>query len=422
MKFDAKLSGLYRCLIPAINISSKPLIKDLYETNKVLMKVEGKQLIVYANNGRMYCHSKLSDLTVDGVDFGFSEDGEITVDTNDLSAALASFDPKETLEFVVASGTNELKIIKVNDREEFQTIPIMAQNLTIPDLPDKYNKTLEINRELFVNSINNVYFAIGFEDQVELFLYWILRVAGNCKTRFIAGNKNRFAVSEAEEDSMISSDPATMNILFAKEHTPLLLKTLSNIDDKSITIKQADPKSKNYALVIESKPHTISMSNMAPNAQWPDENKILNYQFTHKVVTKVADWKYAIKASQATFQDGAKDNKPHKITLEFDFNSKTIKVMASDIKKSTRKVDILDSSINAKDVEKSFNCVALYIQEIDKLGHKDGYAQIEYSSPTKPILVRFTKSETVVDALSSENVRSHGYDEKNLMFFAPLGN
>ena len=421
MEFDAKLAGLRKSLMPALSVAAKPLIKDLYEADKVLLKVEKDSLKVYANNGRMLITSKLSNMTVEDVDFDFHKDGLITVNSEDLGTALNSFNLDETVKFLVDEKSNELQVIKKDDIEQFQTIPLLAKNIDIPDTPDKFTKTLTIDRDLFVNSANTISFAIGFEDQVPQFLYWLLRVASEKKVRFIASNKNRFAVCEVEYDKVVTSKPATTNLLFAKEHTLLMIKILESVDDKSITIKQADPSKDNSGLIIETLVHAVSMANTVPNAQWPDENRILNYDFTHKVVSKVEDWRNANKGSLATFKDGAKDNRPHKVTLKFDYKAKNIKVVVDDIKKSTRKVAVVDAEYPDKDVIDSLECVSPYLQEINKLGHKDGFVQIEFSSKKKPVLMRFTKEEKVTLSADAINVRSHGYNEKITMFFAPLG-
>jgi len=369
----------------------------------------------------MLITSSLSNMTVEDVDFDFREDGLITVGSEDLSTALNSFDSDEIVKFLVNDKDKELQVIKKNDLEQFQTIPLLAKDLDIPDTPDKFTKTLTINRELFVNSANTISFAIGFEDQVPQYLYWLLRIASEKKVRFIASNKNRFAVCEVEYDKVAKSTPATTNLLFAKEHTLLMIKILESIDDSTITIKQADPAKDNSGLILETMIHTVSMANTVPNAQWPDENRILNYSFTHKVVSKVEDWKNANKGSIATFRDGAKDNRPHKVTLNFDYKAKNIKVVVDDIKKSTRKVPVVDAEYPEKEAIDSLDCVSPYLQEINKLGHKDGFVQIEFSSKKKPVLMRFTKEDKVTVPADAINVRSHGYNEKVMMFFAPLG-
>lgn len=421
MKLSVNVGPFIKAISPAVEVASKNGLKEFEGVGKINFEVKDKkELLVSSFGGRTSVEATLSDLTVDNTKFEFLADGKFTVEADLLVKTLASFDPDDqiTLEYD-SSGNKELVISRKADASENQKLPTSDMEVVMPEKAEKFVKTLKIKRDIFLSAATWVNFAIGFEEQ-SMWLYWPLRIAGNKKVRAIAGYGGRLAGKDIEGADLVDCSPATTNFLLSKDHTPLVTKLLNSVPDETVEFKQSDPKNGPYQMVVKTGTYELTLTNMAPNIQWPDENALLNLGYNQKFVVKVSDLLLAAKGTSATFHEGlVKDRKPHVASVTVDFANKLMTIETNEIMKSSRKVPILDSAATLPKIE--FKCVSMFLNEIAQKGERDGYIQIEALGPDKPIVAYFNAAEKVSDPSTFKKVNNlTKIGERTFLLFAPL--
>jgi hypothetical protein len=318
----------------------------------------------------------------------------------------------------------------MSDEEEFQTVPASSESINFPRSYDSVYNEVKLQKDAFIKAINKIFFAVGFETQREKFLYWALRIRKN-KIRTVAGTGGRFAIYELE-GSGVASSQKDCDILFLKNHTPVMLSLLKTADSKEITIKQSDPSDQSYQISIETGDFTFNLVGMNPNIQWVDEDKFLSIDYDYKVVTTIADWESVSKGISATYSDLIKkEDRIPPVKIEVDFKKNTILAVVDDLLKSRRKIKILDSKIK-DDSTFTFDVCSPYINEIaERTDDPDGFVQLYFAevenansmnrAKKRPIVVSYYSSGEVKGSVADvEHEMPSGQKERYTIFFATL--
>ena len=423
MKFRVKVQGFTNGIIPAAEVAAKSS-KDFISDGKIKIVVEPKEIAVYAFSGIIGIESKLSTTTIDKLDYRFDTPGEVTVSAKDLLAVLSSFAPTESvvIEAKKDGDTQKLFITLERDDEQFQTLPCLDDCVSLPKESAKFENTLTITRDVLMKGISRVSFATGFEKERPRYKYWALKMFKNGTIRFSAGDGGRWAVLDLEGKSIVSSGKGEHSFLIHRDHTPIVMKVLEHSVDANVVLKQS-AKNDSYHIVIEAMPHKMILVGLDPTVTSVDEDIFINRAYKHKVVTVLADWKYAALGVSATFNDICrKTNQSHKARIDFDFVKKTMIVKTDYSMSSTRKIPIVDSSVSDGITDSWFICSSAILKEITDCSEYGKSVQMEMSDAKEPVIVRLYAADKVTDGLTLKNVDDGtGITEKFCIIFASYG-
>lgn len=405
MKINCLVSDFLSIIEPACYVASKSSIKTNPFNDQISIKTENNMIEMLSFNGSVSIFTKIEDVSLEYNNMKISGSGNITVSSVNLMKNVSSFNEEETIEVELFDdkGQKELRISKVSDKEEFQSIPCLSSNIFIPDNSNvDMSKEINIDRSVFLECANKINFALGFENE---FLYWVMRVAGE-KIRFASGDNRRFAILDAAGSEIVKSNSKTSNIMFPKEHSAILLKLLSKSNSSKFTIKEYKKTNLHYQSISFDN-HVLIFYHIDPNVQWPDENKVLKKEIKTKFVVSAKDWETVAKAVDAAF-DGAEidENKFEVVSLRTDFKEKVLHVEVNENHKISRKVPLLDYfAESGEDI--SFKVNALYLKEIFLKGEKDGKYQFDFGGLIEdslgnkfvgPFFVIYYASEKVKDS------------------------
>ena len=423
MKFVAQVEGLVNALTPAIDVSTKGILKDENGAfgggGYINLKVADNTLHASAFNGFCGITSDISNIHVSSGSFKFEEDGQVEVSAADLAQSLASFEGEDMIIIELQTGNGKnLVIKKEDDEDQYQMMPVVDIVVNSPKEATKFVKKVTIPISTFLQGANDVASGVGFERSADKqkFLYWIVRLVDGKKVRFASCDFVRLITHEIHGDDLCTSQPSKCNFLISVDHSAVLLKVLSNSDADDMVIRQSDPKEANYQVIVEAGNHTLTMINMQPNIQWPDESKIMPDEVENNLIFTVAEWKAIDKALAATL-DGAGDiGLFSKAILSYDTKDDFIKIDVDSGKKTSRKVKIVDKIINLNQPI-SVKVNVPHLREIAKHGVKDGFVQIGFNNPTDngdgtfkyhPLIVRHFANSSVSDAAEIKNSLGNG--------------
>lgn len=430
MNFSVKVLGFKNAISHVIDVATKDFIKDSVGENKIVIAPDSQGISVSAFNGKMSIVEELSDINNDDLNYTFNEDGEVTISAKDLVKVLDSFSPNEIIVFEQKADSSEVYIKKSKDDEQYQTLPCYKQEIAFPRDAAEFDKEIEIRRDILLIGIDRIFFATGFEEQREKYLYWIMRINKN-DVRFAAGTGAIFSVVNFSGDDIIKSDKYGDELLISKDHTPVLCKILSSLTCDKIVIKQSsatDDKAP-YQIVVSTPNMKIKMVGMVPNISWIDESVILDSEYDSKMIIDISELEMASKGTMATINEEIqKSNKITQSQVIIDPSKSIMTVQTKDLMKSVRKVPIVDyySKDGDKD-EHQFVCSSTYLKDVTKFSSKTKYVQLEMvknkndDSKKKAILFRYYANDKVSDANKIKNENSMaGISETLNIFFVQL--
>lgn len=412
MKIQTKVSDFIKLISISAEVSKSAVLKTsigvFIQSNKLTFIASDNELKILAFSGQVGIETVIDNFD-DSIKILSS--GKVTVVASDLISHLNSFDENE---IVVLEYNNvdckEFTIYKLSDKTEFQSLPVLDMEISLPDVSEKKIKSFTIDRRIFVSGAEKILFALGIEEQKPQFLYWVFR-ASSKKVRFAAGDNRRFAIHDLSGVDIVSNLAKSTNVLFPKDHTNILLKILNSCKDDMFELNQSESeKTETYFMQVLIGNHRVILTNMNPNIEWPDESRILSVPYDNKAVIDSKDFSIISKAIGATFLDGIKkEMKPHEVELVFDFNNKILIAKVDDISKTSRKIPLLDYVSK----NNNFSCkfTAMYLQEIASKGEK-GLIQIEFnnaieqadgSKRNKPFLFKFFAENKISDLVEYKN-------------------
>jgi len=409
MKITCTASDFINIIEPACYVASKAMLKTNPFNDLITIKTEDNKINLLSFNGMMSLNTNIENVKLENDNMKVEGVGKITISSTNLLKNIKSFRDEEELiiELYSENDQKDLRISKKEDLEEFQSLPCYSTDISTPDYARvDIAKEIEVHRETFVAGANRVNFAQGDEKSGELakFSYWLLRFAGS-KMRFAAGDNRRFPILDVNGDGIFKTKAKTANIMFPKEQSAVLLKLLSSSKCNTFKIKESKKTSLYYQL-FEFDNHSLIISHVDPNIQWPDESKILNKDIKTKFVVSAEDWAVVAKAVDAAF-DGEEidNNKSEVVTLKTEFKENLLHIEVNETHRISRKVSFLDYwSETGEDLE--FKVFALYLKEIFNKGEKQGKYQFDFGEVVEnangdktvgPFFVRYYADEKVQD-------------------------
>ena len=413
LNFTAKLSSLKSGLRPAIEVATKGALKDCKDTNHITLEAADGQLTAYAYGGRLGCTVSISNLTDQDLGYTCDTEGKITVNAVDLMKNLDSFPESETV--AIISTGNELKIQKAGDSEEVQALPLLNDEVVPPPFATSFDKELTVPRGLFLEGIKQTFWAVGFEDHKEQYLYWRL-IAEKGAANFAAGTGGRFARWDtwALNNSSFLGSADTTQFFFHKDQTPALQSIIGALSSDDVIIRQATRKGDTPdQIVFEAGDVKIIFVGFNPNIKWPNIDKNIKEKKPYEIETKVSDWEYATKGLLATFSEEIKrEHDSHESDIEAKLDKGFILLTSRTGLRAQRKVPIIDIKQRGDVADGlEFHCSTPYIGEIFSKNPKGSNVFIQHHEDTaRPVFIVGSKNTN--DAA--------GFESQLTVFFASM--
>lgn len=426
MKFKAKVSGLIQGLSPVIAIAQKGVHKEYPQAYLVTIKATQKALEVFADGGHVSASNEINDLLY-GLDYVATSEGAITVNAVDLHQILLSFSENDVVvielhEIKAPDGTvggREISISLESDVEQVQTIPVqdLVCELQTPvgvKKGTKLNK-ITLRRDLFINYANKIMFAHGDMDQMKNFLYWVLRSYDTGALRFAAGTGSIFAIIDLD-GANLSDSKVSMDLYFPNKQTQAILGVLNEVKDDMVSIESQD-----RYVSISCGSVKMVLYTCDPTIVWPDENQYLGRASKFGFVTKVVNWRNAVKGIVATNNSEAKQQtKVHNCLLNVDFSKMVIQARSESSLKSIRKIAIDKFVTNEDEKQVSIKCNSRFVNDIISKASDDEYIQFEIEDSKKPIVVRYYACDDFRDPLTLTKPNDDGIRERYSIIFATV--
>ena len=422
MKFNVRADILATLLRSGVEASTKSIIKNSSDIGKMTLDSQKQCLKINAFGGHVGVVLKFDNINFDYLDYDCETPGKVTIGSTDLVLALGSFEPGVviTIQLNEDGSTKELIIVNKNDDSEKQCMPVFDNEVNMPKIASTFDKNIKIRRDVFINSVNRVFFAVGFGELIPKFLYWILKTDKE-KATFATGTGMRFMLLKLSGKDFIEVD-GPQNVMIHKDFTPLLISILNTGYSEFITIKQSSKNSiSSNQTVIEYGTHIVVLVGFDSDMDWVDEDMIINSDKMCKFITKTSDWVYPMKGIRATYSaENRKESIRHNMIGVLDKEAKQIEMETNELTKSKRKVSIGDFVDNGEDLYPfTFKCSSQYLSELPHYFDTGGFSQIEIMGPRKPIIVRDYASEKVSDKVERINDKT-GLTEEYIMFFSVL--
>lgn len=404
MKFEINAKKFIKSIEAAIKVSRKG-IKDSDFFNVITVKATFQEISVMAFGGEVGINVPISDINISDINYKCEKECTFTVNTIDFIGSLDRFDNQNI------NITKENKEIVISHKDDLatrsQTVPLYRGDVIVPTIADSFTKEITINREIFIENVKRIFYAIGYEEKRPKYLYWKLLFCDG-KVQFIAGTGGRFAISTIK-GSAFSGYKDEIEFFFSKNSTPVILDILSNSDCDDIKIKQAIKNKNNVdQIVIDFGGQESIIVGFDPDIDWSTVslNSILNRDSETIVVTNVSNWGKEIAGMNVTYNEDLKKEHelhnvdvrvdPDKQILHFDINSRlkfTGYVNISKIEKISEDKDML-----------CFRCHSRYLDEVINNSDSNEDLKFEMSGPSKPVIVRHLPKDNASKGIVEEFV------------------
>ena len=301
----------------------------------------------------------------------------------------------------------ELQFYKADKSDELQTLPVFDDKINIPKLPDKFDKEVKIKKDVLLDAVNKIFFAISFESSNDRFIYWFMKYNKD-EAQFVTGSGMRFATLKLSGKNFIEAKDKG-DFIFHRDHTPVLLSVLKLLPVEYISIKQNDK-----SMVITAGSTTITVMGFEPNIRRYDETIFFNKPKKCKFITKVSDWVYPMKGIRATYNTEVKKmGSFHEAKLEVDAEKKTLVVQANTQLKSSRKIEVKDLENKEPNIKKyDFKVLSQFFAEMPDYFNASGYCQIEIGEKELPIVLHDYAKDKVSDVRPSSINEKTGLTEQ----------
>jgi hypothetical protein len=448
MKFSAKTESFLEGLQPAINISTKETDVDYQESGVITLDVKSNKVIASAHGGGSQVISEISNNLFPELDYTCEEKGIVTLNTIEFIKALSSFDIKSSITFDIKPSITDddeekgfsfslistRKIVTkktTKNIKERQSIPIQSdeRKVVLADVPNEFDYEVEVNKDIFLEGMSRVNFAIGYEDSRPVYNSQAMYVSKK-KLRFVAGTGARFAIvtyTGKGLSNLLKTD-SSVSTIFPKHNISNLIVLLKSSNVENIIIKQSYNKS-NYPdqIVVEFKGTQFVFLKIDNSITYPVVDNVLNKKdYSYQVQTPFSEWRLGFKGVEATNTIEYQQESPrHNAIVEANFESGWFNLKGKTNAEADRYVafsDIFEANgtvvgdspvgfaVNSHYLDDLYNkwekfsdkdSDKLHISFMDQFSVKDG--------KTPPIVVRYPEKEN-----SSLNIKT-----EYILFFSP---
>ena len=399
MELQVKVDTFLKSLKPFVEVATKGITKGFADSNKLEITAGADGIEIKSFGGCIAISSKLTDLDVDGLNYLYKSGGTITVNATDLVTTLSSFEDGTLLTLKLNQGAGkELEISKVGDNKELQTLPLYDDTIVYPKLSKKFEKEVKIKREVLLNAIDRIIFAISSYNADKRFVYWYMKYDQD-KVNFVTGSGMRFATLNISGKDFIETKDKG-DFIFHRDQTPTILSVLKSTSEDYVVIKESTKTDDIPGQMVLSFGSTsILVVGFDPDIKRYDEGIFLKRPKTCKFVTKVSDWIFPMKGIRATYNsDVKKAGESHEAEMVMDVDKKTFAVKTSTSLKSNRSIPVIDlENTDANVKQYQITSLSQYLAEVPSYLTEGGYCQVELGANVDPIVIQDYASEKVLD-------------------------
>jgi DNA polymerase III sliding clamp (beta) subunit (PCNA family) len=424
MKFNVNANILSEALFSCIEVTTKNFNKEFDGAGKITLEAKKEGINAVSHGGAMSVIASISNDNFVDLEYECETEGEVTIDAAELDEAI-----KSMLSFnVCVDATGSKMIISYmketgkGTHEERQIVAFKNEKVNSPVLAKKFDKSVSINREVFVDGISKVQFAVGWAQTQPYYMVEMVEVE-NDKVRFASGTGARFAVLDVEGKKIIKGVDEKIQYFFPKDSVANVIKVLSHASSLDIDIKYAESsKGKNRhpaQMVIDFQDGMkLILLGLDSSVKYPELNNILQFDYPYQISSELSNWKAAVMGAGATYTSEIKaENDIHNTDVTASLENNYFLIETKLRNETERTVDFGDEVVyKDKDVaDPSFRCGTNYLQEVYHQGGKSGPMTLLFEAAPeadggklRPITVKFADKHNEV----KETV------EKFSMFFA----
>jgi DNA polymerase III sliding clamp (beta) subunit (PCNA family) len=387
MNFKVKVSAFMESIKPVVTCSTVGGKRDYADVGKFTLELKGNELSAFTNNGFVAVIKTLFPAN-QSPDFTPSADGVVTVTAVDFINTFAAFAPDD-----MVNVSFDGKIIKVQQDgatdDQEQTLPAVSTALPMPNIEKSFDSEFTISREVFVESASGIMHTIGDERFKPQLRFWKMIVEDD-SIKVIAGDGGRYEIYERQGKGFVSTKEK-INFYLSRDHSPSLIKMLSDVGDQTVLIKEKKAPKSEYAeqVLFELANVKIVVLGYDPGTKYPDVFKLSSRTSPVKVITVLEDWKYVCNGIDATNnKDQTSQNIYH--VMDLDFTSKKISVKAKGTMTSSRTIYLKDITGAAK-----IRIGGDYFRDI--ISKHSGKAQFELVDEKSPLICRLYAGDKLSD-------------------------
>lgn len=414
MKFEVNAKKFLDVAFPVIRVA-KNASKSQKDYEVIALHIKENEAKFLSFSGDMGIEIIFSK---EDIGYKYIEEGEVTIKLEDFVNGFPTFEDDDV---VVEFDGKEFKITNIVEekdkyKQESQSFASRTEHLSMPLLANKFFKEIEINRDIFVNNVNKLFYAIGDEEFRPQYLYWKLEVL-NEGLKFIIGKGRHFAISIVKGNNLKFGD--NTEFLFSKAATKPMLDILSKSNCETITIKQAESANLEEGIAPDQIVITFGEQNLMllgfdTEINWDDMkfDSVINRTGGINISTNMGNWSRIVKSIKATFSDDTKQetNNPA-VDVSIDTNKKTLKVNINyKNAKTSRVIDIISQGDIKNNTVLGFKCNPAHLIEIyDHLDHKEEIV-MNIQEQDKPVMIKYNTTDK-----NSQNA-----EEQIVVFFATI--
>lgn len=400
MKFKINAEEFAQSLKPALEVATKNISNGCESENRITLKSDDDGIIAYAYGGTASVISPINDANFGNISYKSEENGEVTVAAYIMMESLLVFG-SEDVQAELQPG--QLVLSLVSDKDISQPIPVFDKEVKVPPVATDFSKEVLINREVFVEGLNKVSFAVAFEERKRN-LMCVLFESSKKKIRFAAGSGQRFAVSDIEGKNVGSV--SKIKIIFPKNNLSSISKILAEAPDKDITIKYAVSDPKNDApeqIVIEFNGMSMGIFAIDSSIRYHNLDEIIDFGYPNKIYSDVEDWSRAVAGIAVTMK--IESDVIHNTEVIADTEKECFKIETKTLLKAKSKVNFTnDTNSVTNNPNPWFRCNSVYLKEVSSKAGKSGEILFSFENQEKlkdlpddekrmkPILVEFPEN------------------------------
>jgi len=399
MNFEVNNKQFYDSLKSVFDVSVKNTTEDFDSAEKITMYIKDSSVNVTAHSGTVAIIQKVSNENTDGLGYKCIEEGLITVQSRNLMSTLESIPPQEKIKIFLNKTDGDFGSLNLtfgqNNRDS-QTVPLLKSEVFIPEISKSFQQEIEINKEVFYDSLKKISFAVGDEPTRPKYMYALVDCYED-KADFISGSGARFALNTIEGKTFLNKNKKEKErFIFPKNSIASLLSVLNLSTDENIQIKESVGQKNSPDQIVIKLTDTIIVLlgiDFSVKTQYSDVMSIFKQDHPYKLDVHIDELLFPLKGIRATYNEDCKRTKQiHNVELDFDFNKNVFYFKADFQMKSSRCIGFIEKNNRCKD-NISFRANSAYLKEITQMGFSSGDITIRFVSSDKPVAVDYPEIE-----------------------------
>ncbi len=396
MKFKINAGEFFESLEDVFEVATKCTAPGVDTENMITIKSDNDKIVATSYGGSASVITKISNDGFAGISYKCEDSGEATFNATIMMKSLQVFKGSD---INIELDSNQLVLSLCDDDDFMQCVPTYDGSISLPPVADDFTQELSINREILIDGIKKVQFAVGFAETQRKYLCLILRIV-KTGVRFIAGSGGEFAISDIAGKSISTG---IGEVIFPHLNLPNITAILSNSPDEKVEIKCAKKDDANnipaqIVLKLKKSNSTICLFKIDSAINYPNIDSVLDFDYPNKIISDILEWKRSIAGIDAADLGNKGSDKVPNTEVKIDKKNETLRIETKGELKSKSKIIIKEKDSVISDKEPWFKCNSKYLKNITtKCGIDSGDIIINFenqqlngkSHKINPILVNF---------------------------------